>query len=142
MHANISLRPREVVITLSCAAGGGFVGTLLRYELTSIEHLPSPALAGVTWLQEVPWALLAVNAVGVLLATALLRGPLRHHDPNDRTRVLLVSGFFGGLTSYSGLFVDLAAVWHVSATGCLVVVVWMLASGVGAAWLGLAVHRR
>jgi len=118
------------------------VGTLLRYELTSIEHLPSPALAGVTWLQEVPWALLAVNAVGVLLATALLRGPLRHHDPNDRTRVLLVCGFFGGLTSYSGLFVDLAAVWHVSAPGCLVVVAWMLASGVGAAWLGLAVHRR
>lgn len=141
MHANITLKPREFVIVLSCAAIGGFVGTLIRFVCTSLEHLPPPSHSGVTWLQEIPWALLALNAVGAFLATRLLRGPLRQHDPNDRTRVLIVTGFFGGLTSYSGVFVDLASVWHISAPGGLVVLMWAIASGLAAGWLGLVLHK-
>jgi CrcB protein len=142
MHANVTLKPREFVMALSSAAAGGFSGTLLRDLLTSLEHLPSPTSSFVTWPQEIPWALLAINMVGALIATALLRGPLRHHDPNDRTRVLVITGFFGGLTSYSGLFVAFSALWHVSAAGCLLVALGALLSGFVAGWLGLKRFHR
>ena len=142
MHANVTLKPREFVMALSSAAAGGFCGTFLRDVLTSLEHLPSPTLNTVTWPQEIPWMLLAINMVGAYLATRLLRGPLRHHDPNDRTRILVITGFFGGLTSYSGLFVDFSALWHVSAAGCLAVALGAALSGVLAGWLGLVGPRR
>jgi CrcB protein len=123
-------------MALSSAAIGGFIGTMLRDLLLKLEHLPSPTNL-VSWPQEIPWALLAINFVGVFFATRLLRGHLRHHDPNDRTRVLVITGFFGGLTSYSALFVDFAAIWHVSPFGCLLVAVGAILSGVLAGWLGL-----
>jgi CrcB protein len=137
MPPNLTLKPREFVMALSSAAIGGFVGTMVRDLLTGLEHLPSPT-GSVSWSHEIPWALLAINFVGVFLATRLLRGPLRHRDSNDRTRVLIITGFFGGLTSYSGLFVDFAAIWHVSPHGCLFVAVGAILSGVVAGWLGLA----
>ena len=137
MSPNTSLKPREFVIALSSAALGGFVGTMVRDVLTRLEHLPAPS-QGTSWLSEIPWVLLAINFVGVLLATRLLRGPLRHHDPNDRTRVLVITGFFGGLTSYSGLFIDFAAIWHVYPLGCIFVALGAILSGVVAGWLGLS----
>jgi fluoride ion exporter CrcB/FEX len=142
MHANVTLKPREFVMALSSAALGGFCGTLLRDLLTSLEHLPSPTLNSVTWPQEIPWMLLGINVVGAFLATRLLRGPLRHHDPNDRTRILVITGFFGGLTSYSGLFLSLSALWHVCVGGCLAVAAGAVLSGVLAGWLGLMRFRR
>jgi fluoride ion exporter CrcB/FEX len=142
MSANVTLKPREFVMALSSTAAGGFVGTLLRDLLVRFEHLPSPTSGSVTWPQEIPWMLLAINFVGVFLATRLLRGPLRGHDPNDLTRLLVITGFFGGLTSYSGLFVDLAAIWHLCIGGAIGVAVGAVLSGVLAAWLGLLRHRR
>ncbi|MGC2168966.1 MAG: CrcB family protein [Acidimicrobiales bacterium] len=138
---NLSLTPRRLGLALSSTVAGGFVGTLLRAWLTGLEHLPSPHGA-VTWPQEIPWVLLVINFAGVYLATRLLRGPLRHRDPNDLARVLVITGFFGGLTSYSGLFVDLAAIWHVCVGGCLLVTFGAIVSGVVAAGLGLLRHHR
>lgn len=116
------------------------MGTLLRTWLTGLEHLPNPS-GSVTWPQEIPWALLAINFVGVYLATYLLRGPLRRRDPNELSRVLIITGFFGGLTSYSGLFVALAAIWHVCVGGCFAVLGGAIVSGLVAAWLGLSGRR-
>ncbi len=118
MPANMTLKPRDLVLTIAASALGGFVGTMARDLLVGLTHLPAPSQHGVSWLQEIPWVLLVINFVGVYLATRLLSGSLRHHDPNNVTRVLVITGFFGGLTSYSGLFVDLAAIWHVSTGGC------------------------
>jgi CrcB protein len=123
-------------MALSSCAVGGFVGTFLRDVVSKLEHLPTPG-PGISWLHEIPWPLLIINFVGVLAATRLLSGPLRHHEPNDRTRVLVITGFFGGFTSYSGLFIDLAAIWHVSPSGCLLVALGAILSGVLGAWLGL-----
>ena len=142
MHVNVTVKPREFVMALSSAAAGGFVDTLLRDLETGLEHFPSATSSYVTWPQEIPWVLLGVNFVGVFLAMRLLRGPLRHHDPNDLTRVLAITGFFGGLTSYSGLFVDLAAIWHLSIGWCVAVALGAILSGVLAGWLGLRWHRR
>jgi fluoride ion exporter CrcB/FEX len=142
MSPNVTLKPREFVMALSSTAAGGFVGTLLRDLLTSLEHLPPATSSSVTWPQEIPWALLIINFLGVFLATRLLRGPLRAHDPNNLTRLLVITGFFGGLTSYSGLFVDLAAIWHLCIAGAVGVAVGAVLSGVLAAGLGLIRHRR
>jgi fluoride ion exporter CrcB/FEX len=128
-------------MALSSCVVGGSVGSFLRALFTGWEHLPTPA-SGVSWPHEIPWVLLAINFAGVLSATRLLRGPLRGHDPNDRTRILIITGFFGGFTSYSGLFVDLAAIWHVSPSGCVFVALGAILSGVLAAWLGLLRHAR
>ncbi|MGC2486548.1 MAG: CrcB family protein [Acidimicrobiales bacterium] len=138
---NLSLPPRQLALAVSSTVVGGFVGTLLRAWLTGLEHLPNPNGA-VTWPQEIPWVLLIINVVGVFIATRLLRGPLRHRDPNDLARILVITGFFGGLTSYSGLYVDLAAIWHVCVGGCILVACGALVSGVAAAGLGLVRHRR
>jgi fluoride ion exporter CrcB/FEX len=140
MPANLTLRPRQLALAVVATAAGGFVGTLLRAWLTGLEHLPNPT-GTVTWPQEIPWALLAINFVAVYLATYLLRGPLRRRDPNELSRVLIITGFFGGLTSYSGLFVDLAAIWHVCVGGCFAVLFGAILSGLFAAWLGLRWHR-
>ena len=105
---------------------------MLRAWLTGLEHLANPS-GPVTWPQEIPWVLLAINFVGVFVATRLLRGPLRHRDPNDLARILVITGFLGGLTSYSSFFVDMAAIWHVCVGGGLFVTFGAIASGVVAA---------
>ena len=94
------------------------------------------------WVHYIPWVLLAINFVGVFGATKLLRGPLHHHDPNDPTRLLLVTGFFGGFTSYSSLFVDFNEIWHHSIAGCLFVAFLAILSGVLAAELAMWRPRR
>ncbi len=138
---NLSISPKQLALAVSATAAGGFVGTLLRAWLTGLEHLANPN-GPVTWPREIPWVLLAINFVGVFVATRLLRGPLRHRDPNNLTRILVITGFLGGLTSYSGLFVDVAAIWHVCVGGALVVTFGAILSGVAAAWLGLLRHHR
>ncbi len=125
-HPHSTLSPRQLWRALGAVAGGGVVGCVVR-DLV-LKWQPG---AGPSWLGRVPWVLIGVNTLGVYVATWLLRGPLRHHDPNDRLRLFLVTGLLGGLTSYSSLFTDLAAVWHRSVPGAV-------ASGAAALLLGLA----
>ena len=133
MHAHITLSPRQMAIAVAAVALGGAAGTLMRALVLKLQ--PDPA--SMDWTAHIPWILLAVNMVGVYSATRLLRGPLRHHDPNDTTRLLVVTGLLGGFTSYSSLWVGLAAIWHLSVLGSLLVGAGALASGVLAAWAGL-----
>jgi fluoride ion exporter CrcB/FEX len=151
MSPNTSLSPGQLAKAILAVALGGAAGTLLRDLLLRSGWLVSDALARGTatygshspsWFGQIPWMLLAINFVGVLGATAILAGPLRHHDPNDLTRLIVITGFFGGFTSYSGLFVDVATVWHLSVVAGLGLVVGAVLSGVFAGWLGLKVHRR
>ena len=131
-----------MVMALAAVAAGGAGGTLLRDVALSIQHTPALRSPHVAWPSQVPWVLLTINFVGVVLATSLLRGPLRQHDPNDLTRLLLITGFLGGFTSYSSLFTSLALIWHLSVVASLAVGFFAVGSGVVAAWLGLQVPRR
>ena len=88
------------------------------------------------WASRVPWILALVNIVGVYLATVALRGPLVHRDPNDITRLVMITGFFGGFTSYSSLYVSFGAIWHVSVPGALLTALSAVLGGVVAAVLG------
>ena len=130
----LTLSPRDLVRAIGAVVVGGGVGTFLRAVALRSQGAPA---AHAAWTAQIPWVLLVINAAGVYAATVLLAGPLRHQDPNDVVRLLLITGFLGGLTSYSSLYVALAAIWHRSVLASLVVGAGALMSGVAAAWLGL-----
>jgi len=145
MRANISLTPKQLGTAIASVAVGGALGTAIRDLILKLE--PTRASTGWTastaqavhpsWFHSIPWVLLAINFVGVFVATRLLLRPLRHHDPNDPTRLLVITGFLGGLTSYSGLYVDFNVLWHLSVPGCLLVGLMAILSGAAAAWLAM-----
>jgi fluoride ion exporter CrcB/FEX len=146
MRPNIILTPRQFGVALLAVAMGGGAGTLLRDLLLKIHTAlanftgwtgSAPLETPQSWTRYIPWVLLVINFVGAYLATRILRGPLRAHDPNDPMRLVVITGFFGGLTSYSGLFVDFDVLWHHSIAGCIFVAVMAVLSGVVAAELGL-----
>jgi CrcB protein len=138
MRAHTNLSPKQLARALFVVAFGGAVGTICRDLLLKLE----PAANGPDWVGRIPWVLLAINIVGVYAATKLLCGPLRHHDPNDLMRLLLITGLLGGFTSYSSLFVDLATIWHVSVLGSIFMALMAILSGVFAGWLGLRRRAR
>lgn len=145
MRSSITLSPKQLGLAMVFVAFGGAVGTLIRDLLLKINVYGIPRGTAVystpDWTHQIPWVLLAINTVGVFVATDVLRHRLKHHDPNAPMRLLLVTGFLGGLTSYSGLFVDVAAIWHLTIGGCLLVTVGAILSGIFAGMLGLGRHR-
>ncbi|MGD0853689.1 MAG: CrcB family protein [Acidimicrobiales bacterium] len=146
MRSHITLSPKQLGLAMLFVAIGGAAGTLIRDLALKINLYVVPRGTAIypspDWTHQIPWVLLAINTFGVFVATDLLRHRLKHHDPNDPTRLLLVTGFLGGLTSYSGLFVDLAAIWHLTIGGCLLVAAGAIVSGLFAGMLGLGRHRR
>ena len=146
MRSHITLSPKQMSLAVLFVAFGGAIGTLIRDLLLKLDIYDIPRGSAVyptmDWTHQIPWVLLAINTVGVFVATDLLRHRLKHHDPNDPMRLLLVTGFLGGLTSYSGLFVDFAAIWHLTIGGCLLVAAGAILSGLFAGMLGLGRHRR
>jgi CrcB protein len=131
-------RPKGLAAMVCAVALGGAVGTLLRDLALRIDNTAwfRSAVGTHGWASRVPWILGAINLIGVYFATFTLRGPLARHDPNNLTRLLVITGLFGGFTSYSSLYVSLGSIWHVSVTGALLTVAVAVASGIAAAWLG------
>lgn len=138
MPAHVTLSPRQLLGAIGAVAVGGALGTLARDLSLTLD----PASTSRSWIAHVPWVLLAINVVGVFVATVLMRGPLRHHDPNDPWRLWWITGVLGGFTSYSSLFVALGEIWHLSVLAGIVTGVVAVASGVAAAAAGLRVHWR
>ena len=102
---------------------GGAIGSAVRWAV--LEVLPSgrpgagttttlAATNGVdAWLRDglpwgLPWPVLLVNVVGCALLGVLL-GSGR---TTDRRRLLLGTGFCGGLTTFSTFAVDAAVLWR------------------------------
>jgi CrcB protein len=146
MPTSLTLSPKQFLYALLFVAIGGAVGTLLRDVLVKLD--PTKVLThggsygSTSWTSAIPWMLLAINTVGVYVATVILHRRFHHRDPNNPLRLLVITGFLGGLTSYSGLFVDLATLWHLSIGGCLLTAVGAVLAGVFAGWLGLGRKRR
>ena len=138
MAAHVTLSPRQLVGAILAVAVGGAFGTLARDLALTLD----PASHSRSWMSHVPWALLVINVLGVFVATVLLRGPLRRHDPNDTWRLLWITGVLGGFTSYSSLFVALGEIWHLSVPAGVGTGAVAVASGVAAAALGLRVRWR
>jgi CrcB protein len=138
MSDQTSLSPRQLGVAISAVVAGGAVGTIVR---DLCLKLSTRVAASAPWDQLIPWVLLAINTVGVFGATLALRGPLRHRDPNDIGRLVVITGFFGGFTSYSSLYVALGAIWHVSVSGAVVTAVGAILAGVVAAAAALLVSK-
>ena len=134
--SSLRLPPRQIALLGLLTVLGGAAGTWLR-----AAALSSLGAHGSSW-SSVPWTLGAINFVGVVAATWLLRGPLRHHDPVDPTRVGLITGFLGGFTSYSSLWVGLALQWHFGPFRGLLVALAALVSGLVGAGVGLWAGNR
>ena len=133
-----AIRPHGFALMVGAVALGGAAGTVLRDLAlradTASWYLDLVGRSG--WAVRIPWILLAINLVGVYFATLALRGPLQRHDANNLTRLLIITGFFGGFTSYSSLFVSLGAIWHVSVAGALLTTALSVLAGTLVAWLG------
>jgi CrcB protein len=91
----VSLFLRVLVV-----AGGGSVGCALRYLAT----LGAARVGGT----DFPWGTLAVNVVGCLLA-GLLFGLMEDRAAFSPTvRLLLMTGFLGGFTTFSAYSLEAA----------------------------------
>ena len=138
MADRTSLTPTELTRAIGAVVLGGAIGTLVRDLCLKL----SPSVtASASWTQRIPWVLLAINVLGVYGATWALRGPLHHREPNDLGRLVAITGFFGGFTSYSSLFVSLGAIWHLSVVGAIATGAGAVLSGVAAASLALRWSR-
>lgn len=133
-----TLTPRQLLLAVIAVATGGALGTLLRDLALNLDttHWYMNIIGTRGWASHVPWILGLINVLGVYFATSALRGPLVQHNPNHLTRLIVITGFFGGFTSYSSLFVSLGAIWHISIFGALITALSAVASGVLAAWFG------
>ncbi|NNN08965.1 MAG: hypothetical protein HKL85_07210 [Acidimicrobiaceae bacterium] len=131
-------RPHVMAALLGAVAIGGAAGTLLRDLALKLDTTSwyISVVGAHGWASRVPWVLALINLLGVYFATFALRGPLVRHDPNNVTRLFVITGFFGGFTSYSSLYVALGAIWHISASGALLTALLAVLSGILAAWLG------
>lgn len=111
------------LLVLAVAVGGA-LGAVLR-------HLASVGLAG---RGRIPWGVLVVNVVGSFIAGLALGLPL---DPT--AKLLVLTGFCGGLTTFSTLSVDTV---HLILDGkrraAAASVLLTLALGFAAVLLGLA----
>ncbi|MBK1662007.1 fluoride efflux transporter FluC [Paracraurococcus ruber] len=103
---------------LLLVAGGGAVGSVLRYALSTWAILA----VGTGF----PWGTLAVNVIG---SAAI--GVLGGLGVDGGWRLLLVTGLLGGFTTFSAFSLE---------TGLLFLRAWWLAAAYVAAslWLGLA----
>jgi len=82
-------------------AAGASAGALLRWASAVLFNQPGSALA---------WGTLLVNCVGGLLIGASL--VVFHRWPSETLRLLLVTGFLGGLTTFSAFSAESLALLH------------------------------
>lgn len=109
---------------------GGGVGSIFRY-LTSVlvtKHFPSPF----------PWGTLVVNVVGCLLIGLLLGMIEKNQLLSPGLRLLLVTGFCGGYTTFSAFALENVNLF--SNQHALTAILYIAASiglGLLAVWAGL-----
>lgn len=85
------------MVWLGIAVAGG-VGALARYGVALLAHR--------WWGPAFPWGTLVVNLVGCFLLGLLLEFSERSPQFSAETRLILGTGFFGALTTFSTFGVD------------------------------------
>jgi len=77
---------------LGLVAAGGAVGSVVRYLINA---------AATSMSTRFPYATLFANALGCFLAGILLFFVMQRDQPSLHLRLLLATGFLGGLTTFS-----------------------------------------
>ena len=81
------------------AAFGGAIGSLARYLAVSA--------AGRAFGIEFPWGTFGVNVAGSFAIGAIMAAITHLFDGSSELRVLLVTGFLGGFTTFSAFSFEL-----------------------------------
>ena len=119
-------------IALAAALGGG-----LRHGVSiAWLHSAGNGWAGADW----PWPTLVVNVLGSFLIAAYWRlaGPDGRFEASLQRRTAVMTGFFGGLTTFSMFGVEtLQLLENGRWLGAVAYVVLTGIGGLGAAWLAL-----
>ena len=109
---------------------GGGAGSVCRYAIW---------LAMRPLQDKFPWATFAANAVACLLLGMLL-GWQAHGLLSDQRRLLLVTGFCGGLSTYSTFTAETCSLWQSGHPGAVLAnVVVQLAVCIACLLLGLRI---
>lgn len=95
---------------------GGFVGAPARYL---VDRAVTLRVAGATPPREFPWGLLAVNVLGSIAAGLVLAWT------TGDLRILLLAGFCGAFTTFSGFGWEAYRLWDASRRAFWAVVVVM-----------------
>jgi len=81
------------MIQAMLVAVGGAIGSVLRYYVSQWAlRLAGPAF---------PWGTLTVNVVGCFVIGVFAEMIIRRFDASPELRLLLITGFLGGLTTFS-----------------------------------------
>ena len=115
-------------------AFGGALGASLRYGVASIAlRLMGP---------NFPWGTLTVNVVGSLAMGLLVEALALRFSISPELRVMLVTGFLGGFTTFSAFSLDTANLIEKHSYGpAALYVTGSLVLSVGALFAGLAIGR-
>lgn len=122
------------MLHLLLVAFGGATGSVLRY------------LVGIWSLRQFgpafPWGTLIVNVIGSLLIGLLAEFVARRLNASAEVRLLLVTGFLGGFTTFSAFSLDALVLMERGATTTAAVyVLASVAVSLAAVMGGLALGR-
>lgn len=114
-------------------AVGGALGSCLRFGVSRL--LPTPS-------GGVPWSTVAVNLCGCLLIGLVVGWGAGRGHFDDRARALVVTGFLGGLTTFSAFGLETVQLIEAGRTGGAVIyLAAQLLGGLAAVALGLWIGR-
>ena len=117
-----------------CVGVGGFVGSCARFAVGGFVQKAVPG--------TFPVGTLAVNVAGSL-AIGMLAAWLSEREPNEATRLLLMTGVLGGFTTFSAFSLETMHLFQRGEPGkAILSVIAQVVLGVVAAWLGFAALRR
>ena len=89
-------------------AVGGAIGSVLRYYVSQLAlRIAGPAF---------PWGTLTVNVVGCFIIGVFAEMIVRRFDASPELRLLLITGFLGGLTTFSSFSLDAISLCERGAT--------------------------
>lgn len=113
---------------------GGAAGSMLRYA----TGLGATRLFGPGF----PWGTLIVNVTGSFVIGVFVESIARRFGASEPVRLLLVTGFLGGFTTFSSFSLDAAALIERGALGhAALYVAGSVLLSLGAVFAGLAVAR-
>lgn len=100
------------MIHILLVALGGAVGSVCRYLV---------GLVTLRWFGPgFPWGTLTVNVVGSLVIGLFAELVARKLNASAELRVLLITGFLGGFTTFSAFSLEFVALFERGATGVAV----------------------
>jgi len=122
---------KEILIV----GAGGCCGSILRYKIGALflHHLAADLIGG-----RFPWATFIVNVVGCLLVGIAAGLIERFGAYNTEMRLLIITGFLGGFTTFSAFGLETVALYRGGSSYlALVNVLGSLLLGLLAVWCGL-----